>query len=200
MATENSLITTKTVDDLRGGWGLAMGGTVAASAIATAAGAFIPFAGMIVGGPFALGVSYFSLAYARGEQARFEQVFDGWKKFEQSCPLYIVRNIFIFLWTLLLIIPGIIAGINYSQAFYLLADEPDLKVMDALKKSKEMMQGHKMRYFGLCMRMFGWALLCLLTFGIGFLWLMPYSAVAFANFYDDLNPQGKEFDVTDHLV
>jgi len=199
MATENSLITTKSVNDLSGRWGLGIGACFVSGLVAGFAG-LIPFGSIVVGGPMTLGLCIFGLAYARNEEPTFEMIFDGFKQFETSCPLYIVRAIFVLLWSLLLIIPGIIAAMAYSQSFYLIVDDPSLGIMDALRKSKEMMDGHKMRYFGLCMRMFGWAILCLFTIGIGFFWLIPYSTVAFANFYDDLNPSPTEFDITDHLV
>ena len=94
--------------------------------------------------------------------------------------------LFIFLWMLLLIIPGIIASIAYSQTFYILAEDDTIGSMDALRKSKEMMNGYKWKYFCLVLRFVGWFLLCILTFGIGFLWLSPYIQVSYAKFYEDL--------------
>ena len=94
--------------------------------------------------------------------------------------------VFVFLWALLLIIPGIIAAIAYSQTFYILAEDDTIGSMDALRKSKEMMIGYKWKYFCLGLRFIGWALLCVLTLGIGFLWLSPYIQVSYAKFYEDL--------------
>jgi uncharacterized membrane protein len=94
--------------------------------------------------------------------------------------------LFILLWTLLLIIPGIIAAISYSMTFYILADDNSIGAMDAIDKSKKMMDGYKWKYFCLGLRFLGWALLCILTLGIGFLWLMPYMQVSMAKFYDDV--------------
>jgi uncharacterized membrane protein len=94
--------------------------------------------------------------------------------------------LFIVLWLLLLIIPGIIAAISYSMTFYILADDKSIKPMEAIDKSKKMMDGYKWKYFFLCLRFFGWALLCILTLGIGFLWLIPYINVSIAKFYDDV--------------
>ncbi|GHT57847.1 hypothetical protein FACS18945_2990 [Bacteroidia bacterium] len=95
-------------------------------------------------------------------------------------------------WSLLLIIPGIIAAISYSMTFYIIADDPAISAMDAINKSKKMMYGYKMKYFCLSLRFLGWALLCILTLGIGFLWLMPYIQVTFAKFYDDLKAANTE--------
>ena len=87
---------------------------------------------------------------------------------------------------LLLIIPGIIAALSYSMTFYILADDNSIGAMDAIKKSKKMMDGYKWKYFCLGLRLLGWALLCVLTLGIGFLWLIPYAQVSVAKFYDDV--------------
>ncbi len=199
MASENGLITSKSIQDLSGRWMLGMAGVIGSSILLGIAG-MIPFGILVTGGPLALGISIFTLAYARGDNPEFGMIFDGFKNFEKSCPVYIVRTIFIVLGFICMIVPGILLAIMYSQVFYLLADEPDLGTMEALKKSAAMMEGHKLRYIGLCMRMFGWAILCIFTLGIGYFWLAPYSAVAYANFYNDLNPGPTEFDITDHLV
>ena len=96
-------------------------------------------------------------------------------------------SLFIFLWSLLLIIPGIIAAYAYSQVFYILADNPSLSGMEALDQSKQMMKGRKWKYFCLCMRFVGWSILCIFTLGIGYIWLAPYMAVSLANFYRDVS-------------
>jgi uncharacterized membrane protein len=87
---------------------------------------------------------------------------------------------------LLLIIPGIIAALSYSMTFFIIADDESIEPMEALKKSKKMMEGYKLKLFYLSIRFFGLALLCILTLGIGFLWLIPYTYVTMAKFYDDI--------------
>jgi uncharacterized membrane protein len=94
--------------------------------------------------------------------------------------------VFIILWMLLLIIPGIIAALSYSMTFYIIADDETMDAMEAIDKSKAMMDGYKWKYFCLALRFVGWALLCLLTLGIGFFWLMPYMQVTNAKFYEDV--------------
>ena len=86
----------------------------------------------------------------------------------------------------MLIIPGIIKAIAYSQLFYILAEDPDISAQDALRKSEAMMYGHKWQYFWLVLSFIGWSILCILTLGIGYLWLIPYMNVSFANFYMDV--------------
>lgn len=94
--------------------------------------------------------------------------------------------LYVLLWTLLLIVPGIIAALGYSMTFYILADEPELKAEEALRKSKAMMDGYKLKLFYLDLRFFLLAFLCILTLGIGFLWLIPYVNVTTALFYEDI--------------
>ena len=89
----------------------------------------------------------------------------------------------ILAWSLLLIIPGIIAAYRYAMAPYIMAQNPDIGVMDAIGQSKELMRGHKGRLFWLDLTFVGWAVLSVLTFGIGFLWLNPYMEAALAAFY-----------------
>ncbi len=89
-------------------------------------------------------------------------------------------------------IPGLVAAIvaqlSYAQIFYLMADDPSLGCYESLRKSQEMMRGHKERLFYLSLRYFGWSLLCLLTLGVGFLFLWPYMGAGYARFYEDLLP------------
>ncbi len=99
--------------------------------------------------------------------------------------------VYIFLWTLLLVIPGIIKAIAYSQTFYILAEDPTISSEAAINKSMAMMDGHKMDYFVLMLSFIGWALLSILTLGIGFLFLMPYIQVTSANFYLNLKESGE---------
>jgi uncharacterized membrane protein len=94
--------------------------------------------------------------------------------------------VFIFLWTLLLIIPGILAAYSYSMTFFVLAEDPTIGARNSIRKSKELMFGNRWKFFCLGWRFFGWALLCILTLGIGFLFLAPYVQTSFARFYDDI--------------
>ena len=85
------------------------------------------------------------------------------------------------------IVVSVIKSLAYSQAFYLLADDQTLGSQAAITRSKEMMNGNKTKLFCLGLRFFCWGMLCILTLGIGFLWLVPYMSVTYARFYDDLH-------------
>lgn len=141
---------------------------------------------LAVAGPLLLGVSIFSLNISRHKEARFEQIFEGFRNYGTSLAAYLLVMLFVFLWALLLIIPGIIAALSYSMTFYIIADDESIEPMEALNKSKRMMEGYKLKLFYLYLRFFGLALLCVLTLGIGFLWLIPYTYVTMAVFYDDI--------------
>lgn len=88
--------------------------------------------------------------------------------------MYLLIMIFTFLWTLLLIVPGIIKSLSYSLAPYILADNPELTANEAINRSMQMMQGHKMDLFLIVLGYAGFALLSILALGIPLLWLYPY--------------------------
>jgi uncharacterized membrane protein len=143
---------------------------------------------LVVLGPVFLGLIIFTLALSRNTDAKFEQIFVGFQDFQRALVAYLWRILFILLWALLFIIPGIVAAIAYSQTFFILADDKSVSGRDAVKRSKQMMYGYKWKYFCLQLRFLGWALLSILSVGIGFLWLLPYMQVSYAKFYDDLKP------------
>ena len=88
---------------------------------------------------------------------------------------------------------GTVALLSYSQTFYVLADDPAAGPMEAVRRSKQMMTNRRGKLFCLGLRYLCWSLLCLLTCGIGFLWLYPYMGVGYARFYDDLHPPAEAF-------
>jgi uncharacterized membrane protein len=194
--TENKVLMQQARDALKGRWGPAVGACLVYMLILGLIES-IPKAGpllsLLVSGPMIVGVSIFSLAISRDRGPKFEQIFYGFKKFGASLGAYLLCLIFILLWAILLIIPGIIAGISYSMTYFIIAEDDSIGPLEAIKKSKQIMYGHKWKYFYLALRFVGWGLLCILTLGIGFLWLGPYMSVSFAKFYDDLlSPAGTQ--------
>ena len=191
MHTENIVLMRMARESLKGKWGLAIGTCLLYAVVISAFSALKTFSliSLIFAGPMALGLAGFSLSLSRGEDARLEQIFDGFKTFGTALAAYLLMLLYVLLWLLLLIVPGIIAALSYSMVFYILADDRSLKASEVLVRSKQMMDGHKWRLFYLCMRFCLLALLCILTLGIGFLWLMPYANVTMAKFYDDLKAE-----------
>ena len=98
----------------------------------------------------------------------------------------VLAQIFTCLWTLLLIVPGIIKAYSYSMTPYILVDNPELSVREAIRKSQQMMVGQKFNLFYLQLSFIGWFFLACFTGGIGFLWLVPYYQTAQAAFYQNL--------------
>lgn len=141
---------------------------------------------LILSALFMLGMASFYLKIARNEEVTYKELFSKTNMFVATLLVMLLVYVFTFLWSLLFIIPGIIAAISYSQVYYIMLDNPELKTSEVVKMSKEMMKGHKMDYFLLTLSFLGWGILCLLTFGIGFLWLIPYMNVTTVNFYDSI--------------
>lgn len=94
--------------------------------------------------------------------------------------------LFIALWTLLFILPGIVKAFSYALTPYILEENPDLSANEAIDHSRAMMKGHKFDLFYLYLSFIGWFLLSFLTLGIGFIWLIPYMNTAQAAFYEDV--------------
>jgi uncharacterized membrane protein len=141
---------------------------------------------LVIGGPVAFGISYYFLSFAREKNPVLEDLFKGFSIFGKTLISYLLVILFTLLWTLLLIVPGIIAAISYSMTFFLLADNSEMSGPDAIKKSKELMNGNKYRYFCFLGRFAGWFLLGILSMGIGFLWIVPYFMASNARFYETL--------------
>ena len=196
MNTDNITLMKAARESLRGKWGLAIltffiftlltsaSGTVRSHGSMLTLGSILT---LIIAGPLALGAAIFSLSISRGKEARLEQLFQGFSNFSNAFLAYLLVILYVILWLLLLIVPGIIAALSYSMTFYILADDPLINAQDALKKSKSMMNGFKLKLFYLFLRFFLLALLCILTLGIGFFWLIPFVHVTMAKFYDDIN-------------
>jgi uncharacterized membrane protein len=154
--------------------------------IITGATNFIPGASLIIGGPISLGMAIYFLRISRDESVEINNLFDGFKQFGNALGAYLLMLLIIILGFILLIVPGIIAALALSQTFNIMHDEPNLGPIEAMKKSHEMMKGHRGDYFLLNLSFIGWALLCILTIGIGFLFLAPYASVTNAIFYNNL--------------
>ena len=176
-------------ETLRGRWGFAIGVYFLYAVIIIVVGSphkIGQLLSFLISGPMTIGLSTFSLAFSRRQEANISQLFVGFNNYTRSLFAYFLVVLFTILWSLLLIVPGIIAALSYSQTFYILAEDSSIGAQEAIKKSKTLMNGNKKKLFFLGLRFFGWALLCILTLGIGFLWLVPYIHVTLAKFYDDV--------------
>ncbi len=193
-ATHRDLMSRARVS-LKGNWGLAVGGNViylVLFALVQSIPYFGWLGGLIIGGPLTFGLSAFFLSLSRRQEARLSQLFDGFNYFVNILKAYLFMSLFILLWTLLFIIPGLVAGLSYSQTFFILADNPQMEGREALKKSKALMAGNRWRLIFLFGRFSGWFLLGILSLGIGFLWIFPYLFTTLSFFYNDI----KENNIT----
>jgi len=197
--TANRELMLQAREALKGRWGLAIGANIIYCVIIIAA-QNIPKVGygisIIIGAPLIVGVSGFFLCLARKQDAELAQIFDGIKNFWVCLGTYLLALIFVLLWSLLLIIPGIMAAYSYAMVYFILAENDSIGPLEAIAKSKEMMRGNRWKLFCLGLRFIGWGILCLLTLGIGFLWMLPYLYVSFARFYDDIKPDAEEIELT----
>ncbi len=121
---------------------------------------------MLVTGAFTLGITLLFLALFRKQTVGVSDIFLGFECFGKALGLFLFQMLFIFLWALLLIVPGIIASIRYSQAFFILADDPSKGIRECMDESKRMMKGNKAKYFCLTISFIGWLLLSVIPAGV----------------------------------
>ena len=124
-----------------------------------------------------------------GDEYKVGQLFEGFRDYTRVAGTMILTGIYTFLWTLLLIVPGIIKSFSYAMTAFVLRDNPELKFNGAIEKSMKMMDGHKFDLFYLYLTFIGWGVLCILTLGIGLLWFVPYMQSASAHFYEDVKAE-----------
>lgn len=136
--------------------------------------------------PLMYGFYVLFLRSFRGEELKVEKLFDGFKEYGRILGTLILVKVYTALWSLLLIVPGVIKGYSYALTPYILLDEPELSFNAAIEKSMALMKGQKMKLFLLDLSFIGWFILALITFCIGFIWLNPYVLTAHAAFYEEL--------------
>lgn len=151
----------------------------------------IPFHGMllslavdVVSIILSVGFSYYTLCISRGIPAGFGNLFDGFGLFFKILWLNIRMGIVIFLWSLLFVVPGIIAAYKYSMSFYVLLDHPDWSAKMCMRESKRIMQGHKWELFVLELSFIGWNLLTIVPFVSVF--VTPYRETTYSVYYNRL--------------
>lgn len=141
------------------------------------------------------GYIHYAMKVSRGEECGAADLFYCFSQFGRFFLAYLLMGIFTILWSCLLIVPGIIAMYSYTQVIYLMLDDPTLTPMQAIRRSKELMRGHKWEYFVLQLSFYGWALLSAVTFNILNIWLQPYMDVTYAGYYNWLigwQPESQE--------
>ena len=144
--------------------------------------------------PLLVGCYAFFSRNVRNTPASLNEIKEGFAGYGSKVLAMFLKDLFIFLWTLLLIIPGIVKSYSYKMVPYILADNPDISAMDAITKSREMMNGNKMKAFLLDLSFFGWILLSAFTCGIVALFYVgPYIASTQGALYEELKNQGNNY-------
>ncbi len=128
---------------------------------------------------------YFMESRASGQSAGLGRLFWCFErgKYLNVVKVMFLKNLFIFLWTLVLIVPGIIKSYEYAMVPYILSENPNMDYRDALDLSRRMMDGEKFSFFVLQISFIGWELLGALLCGIGIFFVLPYENATFAEFY-----------------
>lgn len=146
----------------------------------------------VIGGAVSMGHAKFNLALVDGENAEFGDLFSQFHRIGAGFVLMLWQALYILLWTLLFIIPGILATYSYSMSYYIMLEHPEYGAREAISCSKQMMKGNRWRLFCLQCSFIGWYLLSLLTLGIGALWVGAYMSAAMAAFYRDVSETAPE--------
>ncbi len=165
---------------LRGKWGY----SALTSFVMTLIVSIFP---LLLAGPFMIGfIWYLKTVRDDRENARIEILFDGFNDFGRAFLANLLIGLFVFLWTLLLIIPGIVMAMAYSMTMFILAEDKEVSAMDAIRLSRDMMTGYKWKFFCLNLRFIGWFILVVLTLGILAFWVEPYMRTSYLQFYEDV--------------
>ena len=141
----------------------------------------------VLGSVIEVGYARFNMDLVDRTEAKMESLFTYFYNWKTTAATRFLKTLYTFLWSLLFIIPGIIANYSYAMTGYILADHPELTASEAIERSKEMMSGNRLRLFCLQLSFIGWAILCAFTMGIGNLWLTPYRQAAAAAFYREIS-------------
>ena len=119
-----------------------------------------------------------------GEKPRSREIFRGFKRSWGAFKVIFFSSVFVYLWSMLFVIPGIIKVYSYSQAMFILAENPDIGALEAIRRSKIIMKGRKFDLFVLELSFYPWFLLMPFTLDLLGIWLFPYMSLTFINFYE----------------
>lgn len=148
---------------------------------------------MICGGAVQLGYATYLLKQHDRANFEFGDLFSQFHRFGQGFAQRFLRGLYIFLWSLLFIIPGIVKTYAYAMTPFIMAENPEMTANEAITASREMMDGHKLELFWLDLTFIGWSIMTVFTLGIGTLFLNPYMNASYAAFYKKLTAEGRTY-------
>ena len=166
-----------------------------ATAVSAAAMVSIAFGVLYIaiGGAISFGYARFQFHLLDGEEARFGDLFSD-MRLGKGLGMRLLMVIYLTLWSLLFIIPGIIKSFSYAMTPYIMAENPEMRANEAINASRKLMKGNKWRLFCMELSFIGWDILCVLTMGIGNLILNPYKEAAHAVFYREIKQAKPQFE------
>lgn len=165
---------------------------LSAASVMLFSSAVISLARFIIGGVVELGYCSFLLKLYDRKECGVKDLFSKFTTFKRGFLQAFLRGLYVFLWSLLLVIPGIVKSYSYAMTPYIMAEDPNITADDAIDKSRVMMNGHKADLFWLELTFLGWIFLNLLTLGLGSCFLEPYYQTARAAFYREICPAKAE--------
>ena len=199
---ENNQIMKEAQESLKGKWGISIAACLIAGVITimiTILGGYLinedwggNLLSLFVTPPIGVGLALFFLNIHSGNKLEIKTIFNPFKDvWLNSVLAYFMMIVIIIIGSILFIIPGIIAFLMFSQVFYIIAEDNKIDPYNALVKSKKMMEGNKWKLFKIMLIILLLAIVCILTLGIGFIWLAPYQNAVYAKFYNVIK-QGKD--------
>ncbi len=167
--------------------------------IGLAIGLVVGIAFFILGSIVGAGYAKFNLELIDTHECDVNTVFSQFKNWKSAVVANLLRELYCFLWSLLCVIPGIIAGYTYAMVPYIICENPELSATEACNRSKELMRGNRWRLFCLEISFIGWSLLAGLTCGLGMFVLTPYMHAARADFYREISGTRPVPEITEEL-
>lgn len=149
-------------------------------------GVTLSLVSLVIGGAVSLGYVRYLFALSYSQPANLSILFSEFNRLGDAFLLKFLKSLYVLLWSLLFLIPGIMKGYSYSMSTYILTENPGMTASQALGHSTELMSGHRFRLFCLHLSFLGWMILSAFTLGIGYIFLFPYMEVAQFAFYLDL--------------
>ena len=166
----------RALNTLRNRWGEAIVVSLLYSIILAALSSVIGVGGLLFGSILLIGYYTIQIEAMNNKKFNVEKIVSGLNgnTLSTRIVLSVIKNLYIFLWSLLFIIPGIVKHYGYMLTEFIAMENPEMSASDCLRKSQELMDGHKKELFVLDLSFIGWHLLCILSCGIGYLFLNPY--------------------------
>lgn len=187
-------------EKLVGNWGWGVLTILIVALVSIFLGLLTSGVGTVVEGLVATGgsLAFLHLVDNRKDNNVFTAAFSAFTE-GRALPIFLtwlLESIFLFLWALLLIVPGIVKSYSYAMSFYIVDDlkrqGKEISPTEAITKSRQLMDGHKFELFVFDLSFLGWFILGMIPFGIGTLWVNVYYRTAKAEFYRQLVAKNAE--------